>query len=713
MRSLFSTSWYRFAGLRPRLRPHAELHRQIFRGDVWYVLQDHQAGRFHRVSPVVNLMLCLMDGRRTVQEIWDVVAAKAGDDPPTQDETIQLLSQLHASDLVQAELSPDIFELSERSDRHDRRELMQRLRNPLSFRLPLFDPDRLLDLTIPLVRPLFTPIGFILWLALLLTGATLLILHWSELTQNAADRLLASENVLVILLIYPIIKTLHELGHAFAVKRWGGEVHEVGLMLLIFIPVAYVDASSSAAFIQKRRRIIVGAAGIMVELSLAAIAMIVWTNAVPGLLRTIAFNVMLIGGVSTLIFNGNPLLRFDGYYILADMIETPNLGDRANKYLFYLIQRYVFGLDRVDSPATGRGEERWLFAYAIGSFLYRTTVSVGIAIFLASRFFFFGAAMALWALGNILVVPCFKGGKFLLYDHRLDGHRRRTFGAVGIAFATLAVVLFLLPLPYSTVAEGVVWVPDQAEVRARTAGFVDTIHPLEDVEPATTLVRMEDPVISSQVDVRTAQLSEFQERLNVARVADRVQAEILTEQIQHITKTLELLDDRKTDLVLRAPTAGRFVPLRSGDMPGRFVKQGELLGYLIGDNDVTIRTVVTQGDIDLVRQRTRRVDVRLVNDIAAVYPGRIAREVPAAGQEVPSVALTTQGGGTIATDPNAKSSKPQALFGLFQFDVALQSAIPLAYAGERVYVRFDFGREPIAWRVARALRQAFLSHFHV
>jgi len=169
------------------------------------------------------------------------------------------------------------------------------------------------------------------WLGLVLTGIILAVLHWPELTSDVVDRVLATENVALIVCVYPVVKSLHELGHAFATKVWGGEVHEVGIMLLVFIPVLYVDASASAAFRQKHRRIIVGAAGILVETALAAIAIIIWIYGSPGIGRAIAFNVILIGGVSTLLFNGNPLLRFDAYFILSDLIEIPNLGSRATR----------------------------------------------------------------------------------------------------------------------------------------------------------------------------------------------------------------------------------------------------------------------------------------------------------------------------------------------------------------------------------------------
>ena len=330
--------------MRPRLRSHVEIHRQRFRRETWFIVQDQHSGKYFRLSPAANLIASLMDGRRSLQSLWETACAQYPDDPPTQTEVIRLLSQLHHADLIAGDMPPDIAEMGERHHEQTRKSLMSRLRNPLALRFPLFDPDRFLGATLWMVRWLFTVWGFMLWLGLIITGVTLVALNWGALTGGLSDRILSAENIALIALAYPLIKAIHELGHAYATKVWGGEVHEIGLMFLVFIPVPYVDASSSAAFPEKWRRVIVGGAGIMVELALAAIAMIVWINVEPGLVRAFAFNVMLIGGVSTLLFNGNPLLRFDGYFVLADAVEIPNLGQRSSKYFWYIIQRYLFGL---------------------------------------------------------------------------------------------------------------------------------------------------------------------------------------------------------------------------------------------------------------------------------------------------------------------------------------------------------------------------------
>ena len=560
--SLFSNAWYRVADLRPRLRAHTAVHRQVFRGKVWYVLQDHQTGRFHRLSPIANLMLCLMDGRRTMRDIWEAAGRRAKDDPPTQDETIHLLAQLHSADLLQGEIPPDFDEMAERSEKAGQRRLMQRLRSPLAMRVPLFDPDRLLDLTLPLVRPAFTLFGFLTWLALVLTGVTLAILHWPELTTDVADRVLATENVALIMCVYPIIKSLHELGHAYATKVWGGEVHEIGVMLLVFIPVLYVDASSSAAFHQKHRRIIVGAAGILVETALAAIAIIVWVYGSPGLGRTVAFNIIVIGGVSTLLFNGNPLLRFDGYYIFSDLIEIPNLGTRANAYVFYLIQKHLLEVDSIESPVADASERKWLVTYATLSFAYRMSVSIGIALFLSSRLFGIGVVMSIWAVTAIAIIPLFKGVRFLATSPRLRDRRRRAFTVVGALTAAACIILFLIPLPYATVAEGVIIAPDQAEVRAKTEGFVTKViaAPGSMVSPGQQLVSLEDPTLDARVAVLEAQLDETRQRLDAVRQVDRVQTEMFEDQVAHISDKLE---------DLRVPKAGPHCGCR----PGRAVRR--------------------------------------------------------------------------------------------------------------------------------------------
>src|SRR5262249_35067705 len=180
--------------------------------------------------------------------------------------------------------------------------------------------------------------------------------HWPELTNNLSDRVLAVDNLLVLYLAFPVIKMLHELGHATATKAGGGEVHDLGIMVLVLLPVPDGGAAASAVFKAKYRRAMVGAAGIAVELFIAALAFYLWLLVEPGLLRATLFNVMLIASVSTVLFNGNPLLRYDAYYILADLIEMPNLAGRSTRYWGYLIERYILGVREAETPEASHAD---------------------------------------------------------------------------------------------------------------------------------------------------------------------------------------------------------------------------------------------------------------------------------------------------------------------------------------------------------------------
>ena len=711
---LRSASWYRVADLKPRLRAHARIHRQRHRGQLWYVLQDRQNGQFHRLSPLAHHIICLMDGRRTVDEIWEMMGERYGADQPTQDETIRLLAQVHAADLLIGDVPPDMGELAHRADRHNRRNFVQNVRNPLAIRIPLVDPERFLAATAPLARVLFGWWGFAFWLTTIVVGSALAGMHWGALTHNVADRVLSSENIVLLLLVYPLVKALHEIGHGMATARWGGEVHEMGVMLLVLMPVPYVDASASAAFQEKRRRIIVGAAGIMVEMFLAAAAMIVWVLVEKGFVRAAAFDVMLIGSASTLLVNGNPLLRFDGYYVLADLLEIPNLGARANAYVLYLLQRYAFGVEHLVSPATAPGEATWFVAYATASFFYRMSVTFGIALFIGSRLFVIGILLALWGLVTGLALPLAKGVHRILFDPQLQRVRGRAILVSSLSVAVLLFLMMIVPAPYATIAQGVVAVPEKSTLRVRTDGEVIDALLAEDrlIEAGTRVARLADPTLAGETAVLEAQTEAYRLRLEAVTNSDLVQANIFREELRRLEGALALNRQRMADLEIVAESSGRLILPRAADLPGKFVKKGDLLGYVVARGDPIVRVVVPQSDIDLVRSRTTKVEIRYVGRIDRVVPAVVAREAPAALDELPSLALSKRGGGDIALDPT-KTDAPRALESQFHIDLRVAPQEERMNIGERVFVRFDHGGEPIALRLWRASRQLLLRQLGV
>lgn len=710
--SLFSPNWYRVAELKPRLRSHIELHRHRYRGDVWYVLEDHSSERYYRFTPPAYFVISLMDGRRSVQEIWTRAGAELGEEAPSQEEMVALLSQLHAADALQSDVAPDTTELFQRYQRQRSMRVKGQLMSPLFWRVPLVDPDRFLDRMLPHVRRLLGRLGLLVWLLVVGTGLVLLAVHWNDLTQDFVDRVLLPSNLLVIWLVFPFLKVFHELGHAFATKHYGGEVHEMGIMFLILTPLPYVDASSSSAFRRKRERVLVGAAGMIVETFIASIALMVWLNVQPGAVRSIAYNVLLIGGISTIAFNANPLLRYDGYYILSDLIELPNLRQRSTRYVAYLAERYFLGNRFAVRPPGTVSERAWFAVYGVASFFYRLGVLLGIVFFIASRFFFLGMALALWSTVAWGVFPLVRILRYVFTSSRLRRVRRRaTLATTGAILALLAIVFFL-PLPLSSMAEGIVWIPEGAIVRAEVDGFVRECvpRPGDRVQAGDVLFRCEDPALTAEVRSLEGRVAELRATHAAVRRVDRVRAAVLEEELEHTLESLEFARARLAKQVVRSPFDGTFVAPNAADFIGRLAPRGAPLARVIDLDTLRTRVVVRQDEVDLVRRRTRRVDVRLAERLGQTIEADVIREVPGASQSLPSSALGSAGGGRVAVDPRDPNGL-RTIERIFQFELELPAELGVVNAGGRVHVRFQHGWEPVVHRWYRSLRQLLLSRF--
>jgi putative peptide zinc metalloprotease protein len=712
--TLYSASWYRVAQVRPRLRPHAHIHRHVVRGQVWYVLQDRASGYFHRFTPVANFFIACMDGKRTVQAIWDLAAQRMGEELPSQDDIIKLMSDLYRADVLVFDATPDNREHQQRQRKHKWQKWKQYIGNPLALRIPLFDPDALLTKLCRWSRPLWGWPAWVLWLAVVSWGLTLAVLHWPALTSNTADQVFSFDNLLILGVAFPVVKFVHELAHGLLVKARGGEVREMGVMLLLFMPVPYVDASAATAFPDKRWRALVGAAGMLADLATGALALWAWTLLEPGLWRAAAFNAILISAASTLFFNGNPLLRYDGYYILADWIEVPNLGQRANQYLGYLLQRYGFGLEAVTSPVTAHGERGWLAGYAVASFLYRMFMMVMIALLVAGQFFFIGVLLAVWSVVSMLLLPLGKQLKFLFTSPRLREHRLRAVLVVGVPSALLLSVLMFWPVSSTSHVQGVVWTPEAGQVRAGAEGEVLRLlaKPNAEVQAGQPLVEVQDPTLRMREAVLLAQQEEVVARRAAARVEDRVRTDLLEQQLLSVDAELQTVRSHMANLILRAPRAGIFVLEQGHNLPGQFVKRGQLLGHVVDHQQPVVRAVVTQADVARVVAGIDEAQVRTRNQPGRILTARVIRQVPSATDELPSPSLSLAGGGDIGIDPSRPGGN-KALETLFLVDLALPAGQDLGTLGSRVHVRFTHASEPLGRQWWRAARRVVLSHVGV
>jgi putative peptide zinc metalloprotease protein len=705
---LFSENWYRVRSLRPKLRSHVKLHRQVHGGDIWYLLEDAASGRYHRFNTAAYHVIAQMDGLRSIEDIWDVANTVLGDDAPVQDEVIQLLGQLHQADVLRTNISPDLEELLQRGSEQREAQTWARFRNPMSVRLRLLDPDRFLNRTLPWLAWLFSPAVLLLWVVTVVVAVLLAGSHWQSLVETVRYEALTPNNLLVLYLVYPCVKLLHELGHGYAAKIEGGEVHEMGVIFMVFIPVPYVDASAANAFASRGRRVLVGAAGVMTELFLAALALFTWVTVSPGYISSICLNIMLIGGISTLFFNGNPLLRFDGYYVLSDLIGIQNLAQRANGFYAYLVQRYAFGVEAARSPARSRYEACWFAGYAPASFVYRLGILVTICLFLLEDFFLVGVVLAVWAIGSQLALPLLKQLDFLLASQRLRARRSRAVGVTVLTVAGFLALVAWFPATSLSRVEGVLYPPDNSHLVSQTDGFVIAVLPEDGstVESGQTLIQLENNEHQTKMTVARARLKELQARYTAVRSRDLVEAKLVREDIAAVNADIVRLRERIDALSIGSPSSGVFYQLPGSELRGRFVKRGDLLGYVVPPGGARARVVVTQEGLDKIRDSASSVEVRLASRLNETIPGSLLRSVPQGSFLLPSPVLSTLGGGTFVTDP--ASDQPLATRErVFEFEIQLPDSVE-ARIGTRVFVRFDHGSEPLLQQWRRDLRQLLL-----
>ena len=712
--TLLSPHWYRVCNLKPQIRQHIEMHRHDYRGLIWYILEDKASGRSHRFNSTAYQVIGLLDGQMTVNQIWDQVNDSLGDFAPTQEQMIQLLGKLHAADLLQSDLPADTEELFERDKAHKSNKLKQHYSNPLSLKVPLWDPEDFLQRHLPKLSWLFHWSAGLIWLLVIITAALTTAFHWQAISAYFSVNTLSPNNLIIMGLLYPLIKLLHEMGHAFSAKYQGGEVHEMGVAFLLFMPIPYVDVSTVNFLRSKRQRILVSAAGILVELFIAALGLFLWLCVELGVVKDIAFNMMIIGGISSLFFNGNPLLKYDGYYMLADALAIPNLFQRSTQYLAYLCQKYMFGVSDVSSPAYAPGESGWFVLYSISSFVYRLSLLWFIIIYVTDKFFVVGLLFAFWMVGKQILLPVFKGLRFVLSSPAIHQQRLRAITSLTGTLVVLFITLYWVPVPAYTRSEGVIWMPEEAQLRAEVDGFAG--HLMLDlpatVKKDTAVIKIYDPLLNTRVEVLFANLKELNSKFRAEWNNDRIKADNIKEEMRAVAAELKHAKKQQKAMKIVANKAGNLLIPEVKDLAGKFLHKGEIIGYVIDDALPTVRVAVTQSDIGQIQQQVVAVQIRLVNHPEQVISAKIIRRSPEATNHLPSAALATINGGKIPVDPDFKKElKTQEK--VFQIDLEFNPSSPMTEIGQRVYVRFDHGSESLGQQWYRSLRQVFLRQFNV
>ncbi len=707
--SLFSANWYRIAPLKPRLRDAISIRRQHWRDQLWYFLKDEVTGRQHRINTSAYQFIGRCNGKLTVQQVWDAILLNHGDNAPTQDEVIQLLVQLNQLELLQCEQTPDSDGLFRRRDERAKQK-RRALVNPFAMRIPIGNPTPWLNKLSPIANALFSPAAFMIWLAIMLIAILIAASEWDKLLAHASLHMLTPRYLTMTMICFPIIKALHETAHGLAVRKWNGEVHEFGISLLVLVPAPYVDASAASAFTARSQRIAVGAAGIIVEMTLAAIALLIWQNVQPGLIQDIAFVVMFIGTVSTLLFNGNPLLRFDGYYVLSDLLDIPNLATRSSQYWNHLLTHYLLRANP-ELPQMAKGEHKWLLLYAPLSFIYRVIISITIVFWLGGKWFLLGLIATLYLGFTLLLKPLAKWSAQAMSSANPGQDLARTQRALGFLAISAFLILFVVPFPFSTKAPAVVWLPEQAQIRPQIDGFIKAL-PMPDgaqVKAGDLVAVMENADLLKARDKLIGRLEGLRADQFQMLLKQPAKAQNIAEEISSVEKELAYTETQISQLNIYAQTAGKLVMPHQADVLGSFIHRGANLGYVFESTAVRVRAAVPEEDAYLVKNNTSSAKVWMIETPDVKTPVQMTMDVPAATRMLPSSALGDRAGGPYVTDPTDKEGD-LALEPVFLFDLKLDGST-MQRVGGRAWVRFDHGFMPLGAQLYKHAMQLFIKNF--
>ncbi len=673
---------------RPQRSAYLRLASVRQRGKAVYRAHDRLSGRTSELSPFAARLLLQCDGGQTVADLL-VLARRLEPDVPDSalfPKVMGVLSNAEGLGLIRP-LAPPAGGLEPPVVAGW---LQRTLRNPLFAQFSLFSPDPLIARLAPLAQLLFNPLAAALWTIVVGAGLWLCVLNWGDLVAYGGAHALDPGNLVWLVLLFPAIKIVHELGHALACKRWGGEVRDFGVMLRLMMPIPYVDCSDSAFFARRRQRIVVAAAGMMVEFVIAAAALVVWLVASNELVRLLAFNTMVLTSITTIAFNANPLLRFDAYYILGDLIGVDNLASRSQRIIQLLSRRLLLG-DRNATLPTARWTETALFVgYGIASFAYKCIIVFVVVVAVFPSFFVFGVVLAAWGAVSMIILPVAKRVR-AIWGEAAAG-RGPSLGAVGrrigLPLAALALLL-AMPVPYAFIADGLVRVPPDSAVRAGASGTVARlpVGQAAAVDPGETLVVLTNSILDAELAAGLGTLRTHQLRHETLLAKDIAQAAQVEAQMLFVADDVRSMATDKARLAVAAHMAGRFA-LDDAVSPGTYVSEGQAIGLILPEHGHRVAVVsLSQEDADLVRSRLAALLVRPASGDGSVRTARLQREYPLV----------------------AAAGEPAQ--GRFILELALEDTEPFAF-GEAVAVRFDLGAAPLAvqlWHSASIWVQKLLS----
>ena len=720
-RKIFHESWYRLAGSKISLRASVRVHRQTYRGVLWYVLYEPFTNQYYRLPRGAYDFVSRLSPDKTVGEVWSAMLKGSEGEMPGQGEVIEMLAQLYQANMLMYTGVDDGAKLFERNRKQKQKKVKASLLNIFFLKVPLFDPDALLNKLRWLIRFLLSKPFALVWLATVIVAAKYGIENFDALKDQSSG-FLSPSNIGWVYVCTVFVKLLHEFGHASVVKRYGGEVHTLGVMFMLLVPLPYVDATASWSFRKKSRRALVGAAGMLTEFFIASVALIVWANLGGGLAKNLAYNVVIMASVSTVLFNINPLMRFDGYYILTDLLDMPNLQQNSVRHLKYLLERYVFFKRDAEAVAETWLERVIYSVYGVASSIYRIFLFTGFIVTISQHYLILSFIMGVLLCLTMVIMPV---GKFLKYIFASPGLalvRNRAVFVTVLVLGSAISLLFYLPVPDTFKAPGVIEAARYENTTVGEGGLVADVFRGEKakVKKGDTLMVLENRELDFSIEEKRAQVREAVQAYYQA--LDRAPENMLP-----LEKRLGVLRQELGDLLryrdkltLVAPMDGIWDVKNPDEYVGRFMQRGDSMGMVLDTTAFDFLAVVSQEEVSrLFTEKPRKVSVRLSGDAFTEIPVDSVSAIPAARDRLPSAALGWLGGGEIETRASGdagdgygeRTAEPVYLVrATINRDDAALAGIDWAH-GRSGKIRFHLKDTPLALQGIRKARQALQKYY--
>lgn len=630
-------------------RGDLEVSRQVFGKKPYYVLRDSVSFQSRSLSTRDYRVFSAIDGTQTCAVVFEHLVEAGVLRAEDEEDYYGFLLSLHQRGLLNLPIANGkaLFERYKTRQRRARSGWAMKL---LCWKVSFGNPDTWLDRVTGPLKPLLSLPALIVWAVSGIFALYILAQRWDEFATPVAS-MLAMQNIATVMVILVLLKVWHELGHAVATKSWGGEVPDCGVLLILGTPCAYVDASSAWMMPSRLKRIVVSAAGMYFESIVAILAVAIWALSNDPLMRSLAHHTIFLSTLTTLLFNANPLMKFDGYFILSDWLDIPNLKSRADESFRWCVKKFFLGLD-VARPAGTKLGNVGLAAFGAASGVYRVLIISGIVALLTWRLPMGG----IWLAGAYLGFTLFQQTATLLkylWTHPETLEKRRQAWSISVLVIVAISLCSCWPLKQHVKTLAVTEFAGEVFVRSKAEGTIKQIMAREGdwLETGQPLLQLESPSLKQLInqlrsEIEASQLQYHQALVRGEKNAEQLRADWLTAKAE-----MERLRAQQANLIIRAENEGVITEWNEDVDVGKRLSDGEVFAQ-IGTGHPVVRTLLRQHKRQLIDPKIGElVWVVFPWDIQERYQARVTRITEANTEHVRETALTSMAGGEIEVDP--------------------------------------------------------------